>query len=325
MARPLRIQFEGALYHVISRGNEERDIFEHDRDKEKVIELLTGAYQRFGIFLHAYCIMENHYHFLMETPHANISKALQHINSSYNTYYQQTYGPVGHLFQGRFKAIIVDTEAYLAALNRYIHLNPVRAGIVRRPEEFEWSSYRYFFQDQGIPPFLNIDDTLNDLSQDRIRAREKFRLFIEEGIHGAVPDPMEKVVKQNILGGEQFVNEMIDLAEEQKNAKQGLQEIKIKPQQEDSAISKGGAALSPAVIEETVAKEPIEDKGLEEKVRMYLLRSFTPMTLKEIAATTGRPITHTAVSKAVKRLEMRRGEEKAVDALLRRIEAKVAG
>ena len=133
MARPLRIEYPGAFYHVTSRGNEQKDIFKSKSDREKFISYLESASIRYGAVIHAYCLMSNHYHLLVETPHGNLSQIMKHINSSYTIYYNVKRKRAGHLLQGRFKAILVDGDVYATELSRYIHLNPVRAGIVTVP------------------------------------------------------------------------------------------------------------------------------------------------------------------------------------------------
>jgi REP element-mobilizing transposase RayT len=141
MARPLRIEFPGAVYHITSRGNGRQRIFQDDVDNRKFLELLGKTIERFHWACHAYCLMVNHYHLLIETPEANLSKGMHHLNAGFCQAYNRRHDTVGHLLQGRFKAIVVDRESYLLELARYIVLNPVRAGMVDRPEDWPWSSY----------------------------------------------------------------------------------------------------------------------------------------------------------------------------------------
>ena len=143
MARPLRIEYPGAFYHVTSRGNEQKDIFKSDFDREKFLSYLVSASERYGAEIHAYCLMTNHYHMMLETPLGNLSQIMKHINSSYTSYFNIKHKRVGHLLQGRYKAILVQADAYAAELSRYIHLNPVRAGMVKFPEDYRWTSYRF--------------------------------------------------------------------------------------------------------------------------------------------------------------------------------------
>jgi putative transposase len=135
MARPLRIQFPGAFYHVTSRGNERKAIFRNDRDRQKFLSYLESAHESYGARVHVYCLMENHYHLLLETPRGNLSQILHHVNGAYTTYYNVKRRRSGHLFQGRYRALLVEKESYCQELSRYIHLNPVRAALVEEPED----------------------------------------------------------------------------------------------------------------------------------------------------------------------------------------------
>ncbi len=141
MARPLRIEYEGAFYHITSRGNDRQDIFFSKVDYEKFKEYLDKSQEKYGYSLHCYILMTNHYHLLIETPNANMSKIMHYINGSYTNYINRKRRKHGHLFQGRYKAILVDRDSYLLELSRYIHLNPVRAGMVEKPENYPYGSY----------------------------------------------------------------------------------------------------------------------------------------------------------------------------------------
>ena len=133
MARPLRILYPGAFYHITSRGNEQKALFKSNKDREKFIEYLESATERYDAVIHAYCLMDNHYHILLETPSGNLSKIMAHINGAYTNYFNAKRERSGHLFQGRYKAILVEADEYAKELSRYIHLNPVRANIVEHP------------------------------------------------------------------------------------------------------------------------------------------------------------------------------------------------
>ncbi|MEW6682133.1 MAG: transposase [Nitrospirota bacterium] len=154
MARPLRVQYPGALYHVTARGNERKAIFRTDADREQFLAVLAQAVARYRLRLHAYVLMDNHYHLLLETEEANLSLALRHLNGVYTGYFNRAYDRVGHLFQGRFKAIVVDKTSYLLELSRYIHLNPVR---IRQPlalARYPWSSYWAYIGRRAAPAWL---------------------------------------------------------------------------------------------------------------------------------------------------------------------------
>ena len=144
MARPLRIEYPGAYYHVTARGNERKRIYFNKNDYLKFREYIEDAEEKYGCLLHVYVFMTNHYHMILETPQANISKVMHFINGSYTNYINKKRDRSGHLFQGRYKALLIDRDNYLLELSRYIHLNPVRANIVDKPEEYINSSYRSY-------------------------------------------------------------------------------------------------------------------------------------------------------------------------------------
>jgi REP element-mobilizing transposase RayT len=205
MSRPLRIQYPGAYYHVTSRGNEQKDIFKSDWDREKFLAYLQGAAQRYGAMIHCYCLMRNHYHLLIETPGGNLSQIMQHINGSYTTYFNIQRKRAGHLFQGRYHAILVDADAYALELSRYIHLNPVRAGAVQRPEEYVWSSYIHYLGGRPAPAWLQTETILSYLTSGDLDARACYRTFVEDKLGRAVQSPLKEVWAGTLLGGEAFI------------------------------------------------------------------------------------------------------------------------
>ena len=156
MARPLRIVYAGAFYHVTARGNENKSIFKNEKDYERFLSYIEAAVERYGAVVHAYCLMDNHYHLLIQTPRANLPEVMQYINGSYTTYVNTKRQRVGHLFQGRYKALLIEADTYAQELSRYIHLNPVRAGMVRKPEDYPWSSYRYYAGKDKSPRWLTL-------------------------------------------------------------------------------------------------------------------------------------------------------------------------
>ena len=211
MARQLRIGFEGALYHITSRGNLREAVFFEDSDKERFLDIIARTKERYGYLLYAYALMDNHYHLFIETPKANISQIMQNINTSYTVYINKKYRRSGHLFQGRFKGIIVDKDEYLVVLSRYIHLNPIRAGIVRKPEDYEWTSYRVYIgkASQGTA-LVDTADTLSCFSKDRGKAAQAYREFVEADIEGQ-ENPFKKVEAGLILGGSGFKERITEL------------------------------------------------------------------------------------------------------------------
>jgi REP element-mobilizing transposase RayT len=205
MARPLRIEFAGALYHVTARGNERRSIFlgNLDDDRTAFLDILTSTCERFGWICHAFCLMTNHYHLVVETPDANLSLGMRQLNGVYSQQVNRTHGRVGHLFQGRFKGILVERDSYLLELARYVVLNPVRAGMVRAPGDWPWSSYRATVGEVPLPPFLETDWLLRAFADDRAAAVAAYRRFVADGI--GAPSLWRELKGQIYLGSEAFV------------------------------------------------------------------------------------------------------------------------
>jgi putative transposase len=206
MARPLRIEYPGAYYHVIHRGNAGEAIFRSKRDREKFLECVATAVERFSIKVHTYCLMTNHYHFLIETPQPNLSRAVQWINVSYAAYFNRRRDRRGHLFQGRFKSILIDADEYLKHLSRYIHLNPLRAKMVEQLVSYPWSSYPAFAGKAKAPDWLEVDWLLSLFGKNRKKAYTAYRRFVEGVDPTRVENPEKDVVGGFILGSVEFVN-----------------------------------------------------------------------------------------------------------------------
>lgn len=165
MSRPLRLEFPGAIYHVTSRGNARQAIVADDRDRSQWLTLLAHVVARYGWLCHAYCLMDNHYHLLIETPQPNLSLGMRQLNGRYTQAYNRRHARVGHLFQGRFTAILVEKEAHLLELCRYVVLNPVRANLVTHPRLWAWSSYRATVGETKAPVWLMTDWILSQFGQ----------------------------------------------------------------------------------------------------------------------------------------------------------------
>jgi len=203
MSRPLRIELAGELYHVTSRGDRREAIYHDDQDRTVWLTVLGEVCRRFNWRCHAYCEMTNHYHFVVETPDANLSKGMRQLNGVYTQTTNRRHSLVGHLFQGRFKAILVEREAYLLELARYVVLNPVRAGIVREAGEWLWSSYRAMLGQASAPAWLETDWLLGQFGQERSRAQAGYAAFVRQGV--GRPSVWEGLRDQVFLGSEAFV------------------------------------------------------------------------------------------------------------------------
>ncbi|MFC1787915.1 transposase [Patescibacteria group bacterium] len=204
MARPLRVEYPNALYHVISRGNGYQNIFKDEKDHWKFLDWLKDAVELHNIIIHAYCLMDNHYHLLIETPDSNLSKAMRDINGNYTQWFNARHKTVGHLFQGRYKAFVIEKDLYLLEVARYIILNPVRAKITEHPRQFKWSSYIFTAENTKTPEWLHTDWILKFFSNDKKEAQKQYRTFVKSGLDDE--DPHADVRNGFLLGSPQFVH-----------------------------------------------------------------------------------------------------------------------
>ena len=281
MARPLRVEYPGAFYHVINRGNSREKIFKSARDHEKFLQYLEKAAERFALIVHTYCLMGNHYHLLVETPEPNLSMTMQWLNVSYATYFNRKQDRSGHLFQGRFKAILIDADAYLNHLSRYIHLNPVRAGIIDAPGQYRWSSYLAFIGEQISPKFLKTAGLLGNFGRNKKEACKNYKEFVEGVDIKTIKDPSKKLAGGFILGDTDFVNWVKDtFLSKREDEKEIPQLKKLKPR------------VTPKIIVEHVSKAfnievaKIQKKGLKRnkarEVAIYLGREISRLSCNDL-------------------------------------------
>ncbi len=202
MARPLRIEYPGAVYHITARGNAYQAIFLDGTDREKFLEILGQTVERFNWLCHGYCLMTNHYHLLIETVDPTLSRGMRQLNGVYTQAFNRRHDRVGHVFQGRYKAILVEKETYLLELARYIVLNPVRAKMVDAPEDWEWSSYRATAGLEETLPFLTTDWILGQFADDKEGAQRLYQRFVAEGRGRS---PWGDLKGQIYLGSEGFI------------------------------------------------------------------------------------------------------------------------
>ena len=211
MGRPLRLEFSGALYHVTSRGDRQEDIYESDDDRVLFLNVFGEVCKSYNWVCHGYCLMTNHYHILIETPDANLSQGMRQLNGVYSQKFNRVHKRVGHVFQGRYKAILVEKENYLLELTRYIVLNPVRAKMVHFAKEWKWSSYQATINQSTLPPWLHTDWILAGFGKTKVAAIDAYKLFVSEG--KGQPSPWLNLKNQVFLGGDAFVertSRMID-------------------------------------------------------------------------------------------------------------------
>jgi|GraSoiStandDraft_16_1057320.scaffolds.fasta_scaffold650278_2 putative transposase len=219
MARPLRIEYDGALYHVTSRGNDRKAIFKDDRDRELFLNTLAQVTERFHWICHAYCLMNNHYHLVIETPDGNLSKGMRQLNGVYTQAFNKRHSRVGHVFRGRFKAILVQKDSHFLEVCRYVVLNPVRAKTISHPRQWKWSSYRATAGMVQAHGCLTVDEILSHFGQRKAITHEKYCEFVQAGIDS--PSIWADLEAQSLLGVEGFAEGLRHLVTE----KQQLREI----------------------------------------------------------------------------------------------------
>ncbi|MCM8594778.1 REP-associated tyrosine transposase [Accumulibacter sp.] len=205
MVRPLRLEYTGALYHLTARGDGREDVFLNDADRQHFLVLLGKVRARFNWAIHAYCLMNNHYHLLVETPDANLARGMRQLNGVYTQDFNRTHDRVGHVFQGRYKAIVVEKESYLVELARYVVLNPVRAGLVGDPGEWPWSSYRATVgAPEQAPDWLERQWILSAFGETEGEAIAAYVGFVADGIGRSAP--WKQLRHQLLLGSDGFVD-----------------------------------------------------------------------------------------------------------------------
>jgi len=211
MARPLRIEYPGAVYHITSRGNEKKPIYRDDQDRENFLFILDKVSKRYHWLCHAYCLMDNHFHLLIETPEGNLSIGMRQLNGVYTQAFNKRHGRVGHLFQGRYKAILIQKDSHLLEVCRYVVMNPVRVGLVEDPGRWQWNSYGATAGRRKPPTCLMTDWVLGQFSTKREKAEREYRAYVRSGIER---ESIWKGVKgQAFLGEDDFVNSFSDYLE----------------------------------------------------------------------------------------------------------------
>ncbi len=206
MSRPLRIEYPEAVYHLTSRGNARSNIYVTDTDRTEFLKILSQTCEHFNWHAYAWCLMGNHYHLVIETAEANLSRGMRHLNGVYTQTFNRTHKRVGHLFQGRYKAILVEKESYLLEVVRYVLLNPVRANMTKTADQYPWSSYRAMIDKSATPDWLDKEWILGHYGKRLSTAQKNFITFVREG--NKQPAIWEQLRQQLYLGDEKFVNQL---------------------------------------------------------------------------------------------------------------------
>ncbi len=308
MARPLRVEFEGAVYHLTGRGNARQRIFADEKDCAKFVELLVESLQRYDVALQAYVLMGNHYHLIAETRRANLGRWMHWLATAYTVYFNRRHKRVGHLFQGRYKSIVVEAEGYLLGLSRYVHLNPVRGKVVgrgdpverrRRLRAWRWSSYRGYSGLGKAEPWVEQERVFGEIGGVKKERRLRYRGFVEEGLLREIESPWEAVQWQTALGREHFLQRLKDHVEKKSQVHRevpALRQLRRQPQAQsilDCVARAYGCSKNNLLKRGT--------KGNEARaVAMVLLWDCCGMSLREMGELFG-GAGYTAVSQMIAR------------------------
>ncbi len=275
MARPLRIQYPGAVYHVMNRGGARQKIFLDQQDYQAFLKTIGEIHERWGVELFACCLMGNHYHICLRTPEANLSRVMRHLDGLYTQRFNRMHRRDGALLRGRYKAIVVDKDTYLAQVVRYIHLNPLEAGMVREPQGYEWSSHRLYLKPKQAPKWLRIEEVTSEFG-----SVAAFHGFVLEGNEQALEEFYKKARQSPVLGGEEFRERVIE---------KPLRMDREHPRHERAAVRPSAGKVLKALARIYGVK--VEDlltgrRGKENearKVGMYLIKELCDLRLHEIA------------------------------------------
>lgn len=324
MARPLRIEFPGALYHVTARGNERRAIYRTDHDRRRFLSILQDIVEHFRLVLHAYVLMGNHYHLLVETLEPNLARAMHDLNGTYAQSFNRRHGRVGHLLQGRYKAPLVQYDAYLIELSRYIHLNPVRARIVDRADEYPWSSARAYVRKSAAPPFLTVAEVLGSFG-DRLRsARRRYASFLAEGCESRTPSPLDNLVAQTLLGEPEWVEAMRARIDACMRSGRVALELHGEVPASRQILRRPSLAQVVTAVAAATNTEPRRiyrrhSRVPARAVTIYLASKETGLSHKDVGAAFG--IESFAVSKVVAGVARKQGVDRKLRRLLQRLRA----
>ena len=310
MARPLRITFPGAFYHVTSRGNEQKAVYKSTRDRAKFLEYLQSATERYNARFHAFCLMDNHYHLLIETPSANLPQIMRHINGAYTTYYNIKRARSGHLFQGRYKAILVDKDSYAKELSRYIHLNPVRADKVKTPGAYPWSSYNAYTGKSADQEWLQRDFILSYFGKKMATAQKRYGAFVQALVGHEYENPLTAANATLVLGSAQFVQHIKNRYLGERAASRDLPALRQ---------IHGGIGIETILelVVEALKNVPTQSRNAS----IYLCRKHTGEKLRTIGKKFS--ISDAAVSQVCKRFDARIASDKSLRKAIAALEKRI--
>ena len=273
MARPLRIEYPGAVYHVVCRGNNRQNVFKDDRDRNRYLEKLVHYCEVKEVELLCYCLLSNHIHVLLETPEGNLSKMMQPFQTSYTVYFNRRHGRSGHVFEQRYKAFLVDKNNYLLQVSRYIHRNPVEAKLVERPQDYRWSSYGAYVG-RGRVRSLTTATVLEQLGAKQREQIRRYREYVESTPAEGVKDEAPPTIKQVIIGDEEFAEQVL---------KKRPLAVVVERAYTLRDVEKAICQATQIDREELVRPQRTPPVNRARQLFMYLARRHTEASLREIA------------------------------------------
>ena len=318
MGRPIRIEYPCALYHITSRGNERKNIFLEEGDRLRFLKILEDYHDRYGILIHSYVLMDNHYHLVLETPRGNLLRVMHGINSSYTGYFNRKYGRSGHLFQGRYRGILVEKDTYLLLLSRYVHLNPVRAGVVGRPEDYRWSSYPGYSGREKESRWVEYAWLFSQFGKAKKRAKSRYREYTEEGLKVKEETPLRNLYGQVILGGEGFIGRIKEKLKGERLS-EGIVERK-RLMDHPSLMEVVGMVSEAFGIKQGEILERRGRVNIARRVAIYLCQRYTGFSNEVIGRLFG-GVHYSVVSKAAGRVREEMLKDKELSKLVSRLDS----
>ena len=310
MVRPLRLSFENAFYHITARGNRREKIFYSDRDKEVFLKKLEEMLIKYSMICQTYCLMDNHYHLFIKTTQPNLSQGIHYLNSSYTNWFRNKHQVIGPIFQGRFKSILVDADNYALILSAYIHLNPLRAGIIRQLEDYPWSSYLDYLNLRKS----NISDPsfiLNLIDNNTFKSIKKYRKYVIK--YQDMKDPLKKSYHHIALGSETFIKKIKEKVEHKGRKREIPSTRSISKYDVNTIITKMTQVLN-------IERRMIFDKkrgNLNRSLAIYLIKRFTPLSLFKIGELF--KMDYSAVSQAAKRFEQKSEVNHEIEKVMQKV------
>jgi len=316
MARPLRLAFENATYHITARGNRKENIFYDDEDRIVFINKMDETFKKYSIVCYGYCLMDNHYHLFIKTPYANISKGMHYLNASYTNWFKSKHNINGVIFQGRFKSMLVEEDSYGLWLSAYIHLNPVRAEIVKDPGKYKWSSFQYYTREKKSPlESLDTGFILKQFGENEELSRRKYARYVRR--NKKITNPFNDSFRGIAVGSESFIDK-IKKRINQTGKKREISETRvIESYKPEEIINIIGDTLG--VDSKDVFKK--KRGNIFRPLAIYFIKKYTMLDLKQVGDIFG--VDYTAISQSCRRLEQKVVSDSTLSGMMRELEMKL--